>query len=508
VDQLAGNSEPGAPTLPPSALPVSSELGLGVRVFQNTTALLGGRVLGLFFSAGTSILLARFLGRERLGQYGAIYAYLSLYGFFATFCLEQIIARETSLRRHQAAEIFHTATLTALGFSLIGAILAPLVAPLFGYSGSIRWLIVIAAVDMLILPPLRFRGIIFQVEMRFWYSVAIGLFRQALWLLAILLLLLRNAAFYEVILARTLCGVVEAVLVLWTVHRLGLIRGPNRFLPSEARLMLRGGFPLVLTTLAGGIYHRIDQVMLHKMSGDQVLGPYVIAVQLTELFSTLPVALMSALFPALSQSVRDPQRFDRYLRESYRFLLVLVFAACAVITPIAAPFIELFYGKQFLTTAPLLIVLIWSEVPIFFGVTLASAVVAKGLQRYTPYGAIAGAFVNILLNLALIPRFGALGASWATVISYTVAGIFFLMLFPEVRPMVAVGLRTAIWPLALALTITFSIGLLHFSLWWKFLAALLAYALGALLTGAIERADLIRLRGMFRGGWKCLKTKP
>jgi len=500
VDRLTGNSERSDLTLQPTAVPAASQPGLGLRVFQNTAAVLGGRVLALFFSAGTSILLARFLGRERLGQYGAIYAYLSLYGFFATFCLEQILVRETTLRRHQAAEILHTGTLAVLGFSLTGAILAPLLAPLFGYSSPSRWLIIIAAVDMLILPPIRFRGIIFQVEMRFWYIVAIGLFRQALWLLAVLFLALKNAAFYEVILARTLCGVAEAAAVLWTVHRLGLIHGPRRFLSSEAHRMLRAGLPLVLANLAGGIYHRIDQVMLHKMSGDQVLGPYVIAVQLTELFSVLPVALMGSLFPALSQSAGDPQRFDRYLRESYRFLLVLVFAACAVITPIAAPFIELFYGRQFLTTAPLLIVLIWSEVPIFFGVTLGSAMIAKGLQRYTPYGAIAGAFVNILLNLVLIPRFGALGASWATVISYTVAGIFFLVLFPEIRPLVAVGLRAAIWPLALALAITFSIGLLHVSFEWKFLLASLAYALGALLTGAIELADLIRLREMFRRG--------
>jgi len=500
VDHLTGNSEPGAPTPEPTETSAPAQPGLGVRVFQNTAAALGGRVLGLFFSAGTSILLAHFLGRERLGQYGAVYAYLALYGFFGTFCLEQILARETTVRRNQAAEIFHTGTLTALGFSLTGAILAPVLAPLFGYSGLLRWLIVIAAVDMLILPPIRFRGIIFQVEMRFWYVVAIGLFRQALWLLAVVLLAVNNAAFYKVIIARTLCGIAEAVAVLWTVHRLDLIHGSRRFLSSDARLMLRGALPLVLANLAGGIYHRIDQVMLHKMSGDKVLGPYVIAVQLTELFSALPVALMSALFPALSQNASDPQRFERYLRESYRFLLVLVFAACAVITPIAAPFIELFYGKQFLSTAPLLIVLIWSEVPIFFGVALSSAVIAKGLQRYLPYGAIAGALVNILLNLALIPRYGALGASWATVISYAVASIFFLLLFSDVRPMIALGLRVAIWPLVLALAVTFSLVLLPLSFWWKFLFALLAYAIGALLSGAIERADLIRLRDMFRRG--------
>jgi hypothetical protein len=67
---------------------------LGVQMFQTTAVQLAGRVVGIFLSAGTSILPARFLGKEKLGQHGAIYPYLSLYVFLATFCLEQILARE------------------------------------------------------------------------------------------------------------------------------------------------------------------------------------------------------------------------------------------------------------------------------------------------------------------------------------------------------------------------------------------------------------------------------
>src|SRR5262249_23512818 len=270
----------------------------------------------------------------------------ALYGFLASFCLEQILAREISLRRAQGAEIFRTATLTALGFSVAGTLIAPLAAPLFGYSGMLRWLILVAAIDLLILPPLRFSGIIFQVELRLWYNVAVALIRQAMWLVAVVLLAMRNAAFYEVIIARTIVGVLEAVIVVWNVKRVGLVQGRPRFVSDEARMMVREGFPLVLTTLAVAIYHRIDQVMLHKMSGDQVLGRYVIAVQLTELFSALPIALMTSLFPALAQTAGDDEKFMRYLGETYRFLLVIVFAACATMTPVAAPVIELFYGKQ------------------------------------------------------------------------------------------------------------------------------------------------------------------
>ena len=472
---------------------------LGVQVFQNTAAQLAGRVIGIFFSAGTSILLARFLGKEKLGEYGAIYAYLSLYAFFATFCLEQILAREVSVRRQQAAELFRTATLAALGFSVLGTVVALLAAPMFGYAGQLKWLIVVAAIDTLILPPFRLRGIIFQVEMRLWYSVAIGLLRQALWLVAVVLLAFRHAAFYDVIIARTLIGAAEVLVVLWTVKRVGLVQGTAKFIPQEARTMLLAGFPLVLTTLASGIYHRIDQVMLHKMSGDRVLGPYVIAVQLTELFSALPIALMTSLFPALAQNADDEEKFKRYLGESYRFLLVVVFAACAVVTPVAAPMIELFYGKEYLPTASLLIVLIWSEVPIFFAAALGSALVAKGLQRYMPIGAAVGAAMNILLNLVWIPRYGALGASWATVISYSVSGIFYLLLITKTRPMVLHGLRIAIRPLLLTLAIAFGLSLFSLDFFWKFAIAGIAYAGGVWILRMVNKKDLDRIRAMFAG---------
>lgn len=474
------------------------EPGLGTRVFQNTAAQLIGRVFSIGFSAATSILLARFLGKERLGEYGAIYAYLALYGFLASFCLEQILAREISVRRAQGAEIFRTATLTALGFSIAGTLLAPLAAPLFGYAGGLRWLIAVAAIDLLILPPLRFSGIIFQVEMRLWYNVVIALVRQAMWLVAVVLLAMRNAAFYEVIIARTMVGILEAVIVVWNVKRVGLVQGRPRFVSSEARMMVREGFPLVLTTLAVAIYHRIDQVMLHKMSGDQVLGPYVIAVQLTELFSALPIALMTSLLPALAQNANDDGKFMRYLGETYRFLLVIVFAACATMTPVAAPIIELFYGKQYLATAGLLIVLIWSEVPVFFGVVLGNALICRGQQRIMPYSALAGAATNVALNLVLIPRYGAMGASWATVVSYSVSSVFFLLLVPAIRPMALLGIKIAAYPFLLALAISGGLHYLSVAFWWKFLIAGGAYLAGAMALGSLTGQDVRRVSQMFQ----------
>jgi len=473
--------------------------GVGTRVFQNTVVLLGGRGAGLFLSAAASVVLARYLGRERLGEYGALYAYLTLYSWLATFGLEPIVAREAAQRRTEASGIFITGSAICVAFAVAGTGLALLFAPLFGYGGELRLLLFLASIDILLFPSIRLFGIVFQVDMQQWYNVGIGLARQALWLLAIVLLALGRAAFLWVIVARTGCAVVEVGLILFvTLQRRSLSR-PWTFSLDRARQLVRYGFPLALTVVAVGIYHRIDQVMLHKMAGDHTLGPYVVAVQMVEQFSVLPVALVSSLFPVLSQMSGQEEQFRHYLGVSYRFLMAVVFSVCALFTPIAGPLVDSLYGKQFHSSASLLVVLVWSEVPIFFGVVITNAIIAKNLQRYLPVSTILGAVVNVVLNLAFIPRWGALGASWATVVSYCLASIFLFLGIRPTRAFAVQGLRIAFPPFVLALAITGVLTFLPWFFWWKLIFATVSYSAGAWLTGTVRRSELDRV-------WALIKT--
>jgi PST family polysaccharide transporter len=254
---------------------------------------------------------------------------------------------------------------------------------------------------------------------------------------------------------------------------------------------------VALSAVAVGVYHRIDQVMLHKMTGDITLGPYVVAVQMAELFSALPVALMSSLFPILSRTAHQEEQFRHYLGVSYRFLMAVVFFVCAILIPITAPLVNLFYGKEFQSSAGLLIVLIWSEVPVFFGVVLTSAVMAKGLQRYLPVSTAVGALMNIVLNFLFIPRWGALGSSWATVMSYTGAALFFIAFRPT-RSLTLQGVRLALRPLALVLGITVVLQFLPWVFWWKFVAACACYVAGAWAMGIVLHSELRRVWELIR----------
>ncbi len=73
--------------------PPLARAGAGTRVFQNTVVLLAGRGAGVLLSAGAAVILARYLGSERLGQFGALYAYLSLFAWLAGLGIEPVLAR-------------------------------------------------------------------------------------------------------------------------------------------------------------------------------------------------------------------------------------------------------------------------------------------------------------------------------------------------------------------------------------------------------------------------------
>jgi PST family polysaccharide transporter len=466
---------------------------LGPRIFRNIVTLIGGQGLNLVLSAAATILLARYLGTARLGEFGALYAYLGLYGWLSTFGLDSILARQVAQDRARAGSILLTGVCVSCLFALGAAAIALLLAPSFGYSGSLRGLLIFASVDILLLAPLRLPGIVFQVDLRQWYGVGIGLVRQFVWLFVLVVMAAARASLFWIIVGRTGCGVLEVALIAVAIHHKGSLARPWRMLPAEAKNYLVYGFPIAVSTLAVGIYHRIDQVMLHKMVNDQVLGNYVAAVRLTEFINLLPIAVMTSLFPILSQTAKDEDRFRHYLQLSFRALMAIAFGMCVVITLFSGPIVHLLYGVKFVAAGPLLAVLIWSEVPVFFGVVIANGLIAKNLQNYLPISTGIGALVNVLLNLYLIPRWGAMGSAWATNASELLAAILLFLVFRPTRTIAWHGLRIAAAPCLLALLIVGTFYVLSPPTLMALPIVIVAYGFGAWITGVIKRSEIAQV---------------
>ena len=131
------------------------------------------------------------------------------------------------------------------------------------------------------------------------------------------------------------------------------------------------------------------------------------------------------------------------------FLFVVALTIALAVSASAQWLVPWLFGEAYTECVPILLVHIWAAVLVFMRALLSKWLITEDLLRLSLLSQASGAITNILLNLFLIPRYGALGAAYATVISYLVAGYGILFLHKQLRPMAMVVSRSLILPFRL-----------------------------------------------------------
>ena len=193
-----------------------------------------------------------------------------------------------------------------------------------------------------------------------------------------------------------------------------------------AHKLLKESWPLIISGMAVGIYMRIDQIMLGQMMGDKAVGIYTAATKLTEFSYIIPTMIMASASPALF-SLRNTNEviFIQRLEQLFRLLVGLALAMAISMTLFSGVIVRLLYGNSYAESGMVLAVHVWAAVFVYLGVAQHPWYLSVGLIKLAAIRTVAGALVNIGLNLLLIPRYGPVGAATATLLSYGFADMLF-----------------------------------------------------------------------------------
>jgi O-antigen/teichoic acid export membrane protein len=226
----------------------------------------------------------------------------------------------------------------------------------------------------------------------------------------------------------------------WRCNRLFLSEtaaGTERF--REITTQTDWGAILVLgaALACNQAFNNIDSLMLGGLTNLQQVGLYSSAYRLLTALLGVYYLLTTTLYPriaAISPEKRNASRLKPYLVAA--FLAGVVPAL--VIRHFSGWIIVAIYGQNFAKGAPMLSLLIMALpldfVTSFCGITM----VAWGMSKRVLLATGTAAAVNISANLYLIPRYGGIGASWATLVSYLV--LLAILLFgllgrrPDAKP--------------------------------------------------------------------------
>jgi len=214
---------------------------------------------------------------------------------------------------------------------------------------------------------------------------------------------------------------------------------------KTAKMLLKIGWPLAISSIFVSLYMKIDQLMIDAILGKSALGVYSTVVNLSEGWYFIPVAVATALFPAIMNSKKqDAQLYQKRFAQLYE-LMVVISVGIAVVISILAPYIYTIYPADYHAGYSVLQVHIWSGVFAFLATASGQYLIAEGLTSISLFRTALGAITNISLNLIFIPKFGLMGAAYSTLCAYAVAG-FSLLLLPRTRGHGLVLLKSIMLP--------------------------------------------------------------
>jgi O-antigen/teichoic acid export membrane protein len=294
---------------------------------------------------------------------------------------------------------------------------------LLNYDGETRTAILILSLAILPCTIGAFQDSAFVALERMDY-LAIGTVAEYILKVGVGIVLLLNGYGLDAVLIIAILGRILGCIISAEFLRRLNIRTRLVFYNESTRNLLRLAPTFLFIGIFATLYWRIDIFMLSKLQPVEDVGFYGAAWRILELAMVVPQSLCLSLYPQISSSaLNNLDQLNRIGRGATRYLLALSLPAAIGITLLAGPLLELLYGAAFSAASDTLSVLILTLIP--YGIVRYHAYVLLGAnhQRIDLTLNIVMSIINIMLNLALIPVYGHLGAAIATFISICIYGL-------------------------------------------------------------------------------------
>jgi PST family polysaccharide transporter len=414
------------------------------RILGNVSWLMVDRVIRMGMGLFVGVWTARYLGPAQFGSLNFAVAYIALFGSVATLGLEGIVVREVLHHPEDRHEILGT-TLALRGTAgLLAAVVSIAVLRLIQPHDRQALLLVSIYSVTLVFQAFDTIDAFFQSQVR--SKITVWAKNGAFLVVAVIRVLLIYFkapvwAFVTAMAGEIVLGAVGLVLG----YRLsgGEIFSWRRNRKKAAEL-LQQSWPVIFSSMAIMVYVRLDMVMLKMMQGEFAVGLYAAATRISEVWYFIPLAIVSSVSPAIMRAKDDPDLFYGRLRKLFSLMTLSACTIGSIVALLSGTIVRILYSNNYSGAAPVLAVHVWASVFVFLGCAQSPWDIAKNLLKLSMFRTALGAVINVAMNLYLIPRYSAMGAAIATVVSYAISAVFANAFSARTRPIFYMQMRSFI----------------------------------------------------------------
>lgn len=396
---------------------------IAYNVFFNSGAKVVANVLALIGFG----LVTRYLGKEGFGEYAVILAFFALFSSLGDFGISATATREISREQADEKKILSRALGLRLLVSLGIAALAPLVAYLLPYSDQVKIGIVVAGAAFIFSSTYSLFNGLFQKHLAAYKVTGAETIGKAIQVALIFTFIHLDLGFYGILATFAAAPVINSILVIL------LSRSYLRFGPvldrSWSRQFMAEAMPLGITAAITFFYFKMDTVILSLMQPNAAVGVYNAAYKIIENLSFFPGMIMGLIFPLFSRYIlTDRAKFETIANKTFKLLLVLVVPMLIGTVFLSRPIMLIMGGNEFLPSAEVLSIVIFSLGFMFFGSFFNSILIASNRQKALMWNLALCAIFNVTSNWLLIPRLSYMAPAYITVATEALVVILTLVM--------------------------------------------------------------------------------
>jgi O-antigen/teichoic acid export membrane protein len=365
---------------------------------------LGSRLIAFVATA----YLAAVIGPDAFGVLGFAFAVFTYFSVFVDAGFSDIGSKQVARNTHNAPELAWSLTVIRVGIAALAFSAVWVAAPLLGETPTDRAVLLLTC--LLLFAAALDTAWVFKGLERGGPIAASLIIRRLAYALMVFLVIAGPADLLRVPVVQF--GA-ELFGVLWLFRFLVRERPAGVDLAAGWRV-LRSSAALMITKLLRTSVVTLDVVLLGLLATDRDVGLYSAAYRFCFFLIAGVAAVQVAYLPDVTRSVsRDTLRsaVGRHLEVSAALGVPLAIGGVIL----AGPMITTIFGEQYGDGASAFAVLLLSIGILFLFAPLHNALLAQGRLRVETWAMGLAAALNLSLNLYWIPRYGILGAAWATV---------------------------------------------------------------------------------------------
>jgi O-antigen/teichoic acid export membrane protein len=399
------------------------------KIAGNLAYLFAGELIASALAFFTTVRLARVLDTEGFGHWSFVLAIVVYLTFIVDMGLSTYgareIARDVKTAMHYVTNILALRTVSAVVlfvlFSGFVMLTRQTMESKLLYIGAALWLFPQAwNVEF------AFQGLERMYGVSLW---RIG--QQLFYFLFIFILIHHRAQLWHVPFYRAIGGIITVIL-LWIVLKKG--RLPLTGKPITPQYW--GGYLKVSAVMAASvvvnkIYYTFDTLLLGILDKAETVAWYNAGYKVILLFIGIAGLVQFAFGPTFSRSRDDAGQMKHSLRIFSLLLCFLGTLISGALILSSKDLILIIYGDLYANATSALNLLAISMLCVFINTIFLAPLLYTGFHKQYLYAIMAGAVVNIILNIIVIPLYSYNGAAMVTVVSNVCIAVCGFFLFKK-----------------------------------------------------------------------------